>query len=239
LVAAVNGGAIYTLNRAFASYSVDQATGLVLNQSGRYLSSGVNTNLARVGNVFPLRLILHNRSDSNQVSLLQHVYVGQGSTTTNTVIANRESLLNSTQLATARRITATHLPFSRTNLPWTKTGSLSPGNVIIFTVAVSYKDQISNPFLHTFHPDHDNLDANFKALQAPGVESYNITRTITLTFSTPGTDFASLTASAQSRNGTYEETMTLGAQGSAARDFRFSGSFTLQLISPVATLTTQ
>ncbi|MDB6055512.1 MAG: hypothetical protein JWN25_3035 [Verrucomicrobiales bacterium] len=239
LVAVVNGGAIYTLSRSFASYTVDQASGLVTDQSGRYLSSGVNTNLANVGNVFPLRLILHNRTDASQVSLLQHVYVGKGNTTTNTIIANRESLLDSTQLASARRITAIHLPFSRTNLPWTVTGSMSPGNVVNFNVAVSYKDQISNPFLHTFHPDHDNLDANFKAVQPRGVESYDITRAIRLTFSNPGTDFASVTASAQSRSGTYEETMTMGGQGSASRDFRLSGSFTLQLISPVATLTTQ
>ncbi len=238
LVAVVNGGAIYTLSRTFASYTVDQTTGLVTDQNGLYLSSGVNTNLAKVGRTFPLRLILH-RSEANQASLLQHVFVGKGANSTNSIIASRESLLDATQLASARRITATHLPFSKTNLAWTVPGTFSPGNVVIFTVAESYKDQASNPFLHTFHPDHDNLDANFKSLQARGVESYDITRTIKLTFTTPGTDFNSLTASAQSRTGTYEETMTLGAQGGASRDFRLTGSFTLQLISPVATLTTQ
>ena len=29
------------------------------------------------------------------------------------------------------------------------------------TVTLSYNDQASNPFLHTYHPDHDNLDATF------------------------------------------------------------------------------
>ena len=239
LVAVENGGAIYTLNRAFASYTVDQATGLVLDQNGRYLSSGVNTNLARVGNVFPLRLILHNRADSNEVSLLQHVYVGQGKTTTNTIIANRESLLDPAQLASARRITATQLPFSRTNEPWTRTGSMNPGHVVIFDVAVDHNNHASNPFLHTFHPDHDNLDANFQAVQAQGIESFSISRTIKLTFNTPGDDFASVTASAQSRNGTYEETMTIAGVGTATRDFLLTGSFILQLISPVANLTTE
>ncbi len=236
LVAVVNGGAIYTLSRSFASYTVDSTSGLVTDQNGLYLSTGVNTNLAKVASVYPLRLILH-RSDANQVSLFQHVFVGKGLNSTNTVIATRESLLDVTQLATARRITATHLPFSRTNLPWSATGTFSPGNVVVLTVDESYKDQTSNPFLHTFHPDHDNLDANFKTVQPRGVESYDIRRTIKLTFNTPGTDFNSLTASAQSRTGTYEETMNIGAQGSASRDFRLSGSFTLQLISPIATLT--
>jgi hypothetical protein len=32
--------------------------------------------------------------------------------------------------------------------------------------------------------------------------------------------------------------MTMGAQGGASRDFRLTGSFDLQLISPIATLTT-
>jgi hypothetical protein len=238
LVAVVNGGAIYTLSRTFASYTVDATSGLVTDQNGRYLSTGVNTNLAKVGSVFPLRLILH-LSATSQVNLFQHVFVGKGVNSTNTVVATRESLLDPTQLATARRITATHLPFSRTNLTWSCPGNFNPTNVVLFTVVESYKDQTSNPFLHTFHPDHDNLDANFKTVLPRGVESYDITRTIKLTFGSPGTDYNSLTASAQSRTGTYEETMNIGAQGGASRDFRLSGSFTLQLISPIATLTTQ
>lgn len=239
LAAVVNGGAIYTLDRSFASYTVDQESGLVLDQNGRYLSTGVNTNLAGVASAFPLRLILHHRSQDSQVNLLQQVFVGPGRDTTNTVITSQESLLDSNQLAAARRITATHLPFSRTNLPWNANGVFHPGSVVRFTVAVSYKDHVSNPFLHTFHPDHDNLDANFKTVLPRGVESYDITRAIKLTFNPAGTDFNSLTASAQSRRGTYEETMTIGAQGGASRDFRLTGSFDLQLISPIATLTTQ
>lgn len=239
LVAVVNGGTIYTLNRTFASYTVDPTSGLVEDQNGLYLSSGVNTNLAKVGSVFPLRLILHNQSTNNQVTLLQHVYVGPGANTTNTVVATHENQLDPNQLAAARRITATHLPFTTTNMTWSTSGAFNPGNVLLFSVGLSYKDQTSNPFLHTFHPDHDNLDANFKTILPRGVESYDINRTLKLTFNAPGNDFASLTASAQSRAGTYEETMTLGAQGGASRDFRLSGSFTLQRISPVSTLITQ
>lgn len=239
LVAVVNGGFIYTLSRSFASYAVDETSGLVTDQNGLYLSSGVNTNMARVSRVFPLRLVLHNQSSASQVSLLQRVFVGPGRSGTNTVVATQEGLLDANQLASARRITATHLPFSHTNAFWRTGGTFGSGSVLIFTVGESYKDQVSNPFLHTFHPDHDNLDVNFKTVQPRGVESYDLTRTIRLTFTTPGTDFDSLTASAQSRTGVYEETMTVGAQGGASRDFRLSGSFNLQLISPVATLTTQ
>lgn len=237
VVAVVNGDAIYTLSRTFASYTVDPSTGLVLDQGGLYLSTGVNTNLARVGNVFPMRLILHNQSVSNRISLLQQVYFGPGRNTTNTVVATSESLLDPTQLAAARRVTAVHLPFTRENKPWVTLGSFSPGNFLIFTVPLSYKDHTSNPFLHTFHPDHDNLDAGFQSLQGRGVESYDITRTMKLTFNPRSTDFASLTAAAQNLVGTYEETMTIGGPGGSSRDFRFAGSFSLLLITPAAVLT--
>ena len=238
VVAVVNGGAIYTLSRTFASYTVDANTGLVMDQSGLYISSGVNTNLARVGNVFPMRLILHNQSTSNQISLLQQVFVGPGRNATNMVVATGESLLDPSQLAAARRITAVHLPFTRQNKPWTTVGSFSPGNVLIFTVPLSYKDHASNPFLHTFHPDHDNLDAGFQAVLGRGVESYDVTRTMKLTFSPRSADFASLTAAAQNLAGTYEETMTIGGARGSGRDFRFAGGFSLRLINPAPVLTT-
>ena len=238
IVAVENQGAIYTLTRSFASYTVDPASGLVRDQNGVYLSSGVNTNMARVRTPFPLRLILHNDSVANQVRLFQRVFVGPGKANTNTVVATQESLLDPNQLASARRISATHLPFSADNPAWSTVGSLNPGVAVTFTVPVSYKDHASNPYLHTFHPDHDNLDAGFKNVLARGAESYDVTRTIMLAFSPPGTDFASLTDATQSRGGTYQETMTIGGPNGFSRDFRLSGSFTLNLITPVSTVTT-
>jgi hypothetical protein len=127
---------------------------------------------------------------------------------------------------------------ARTNGYLAMAGQFRPGNAVTVTVGMDSQSPL-NPFFHKYHPDHDNLDVNFAALQPRGVEAYDITRTLRLTFTTPGTDFGSLTATAQSRTGVYEETMTIGAQGGAARDFRLSGSFSLQLISPVANLTTQ
>ncbi len=238
LVAVERPGSIYTLNRRFASYTVDPASGVVRDQDGVNLSSGVNTNMARVPMPFPLRLILHNDPVSNQVRLFQRVFVGPGNTTNSTVVATQESLLDANQLASARRISATHLPFSADNSPWSTIGSLNPGVAVTFTVPLSYKDHASNPYLHTFHPDHDNLDAGFKNVLPRGMESYDVTRTITLTFNPPGTDFASLTDAAKSRGGTYQETMTIGGPNGSSRDFRLSGSFNLNLITPVSTVTT-
>ena len=230
---------IFTLQRTFADYELDAATGLIRDQAGRYISSGVNTSMAKVPSPVPLRLILHNNATASKVSLLQRVFVGKGANTPNTVVANREQWLDATQIASARRISATHLPFTLTNTIWSVAGNFAPGSVVTLTVPLDYNDHTSNPFLHTFHPDHDNLDANFKNVLPQGTESYAVTRQLKLTFTSGGADFRSLTASAQGRSGTYEETISLGGKAGATREFRLTGTFSLQRISPISTLTTQ
>ena len=230
---------ILTLQRTFADYELDTATGLIRDQAGRYISSGVNTKMAKVPSPVPLRLILHNNATASKVSLLQRVFVGKGANTDNTVVANREQWLDATQIASARRISAPQLPFSLTNTVWTATANFNPGSVVTVTVPLDYNDHASNPFLHTFHPDHDNLDPKFGTVRKLGEESYSITRQLKLTFTSGGADFRSLTASAQGRSGTYEETITLGGKNAASREYQLSGTFSLQRISPVSTLTTQ
>ncbi|MEN9678073.1 MAG: hypothetical protein RIS76_3969, partial [Verrucomicrobiota bacterium] len=230
----VGNGSIFVLARSFASYTVNADNGLVEDSTGAYLTSGVNTNNAGVASAMPLRLILHNRGDGN-VTLLQRVYVG-ADVNTNTVVANRQSLLDPAQLASARRISAVHLPFATNNPVWTATGNVLPGSVVNFNLFLSYKDQASNPFLHTFHPDHDNLQTDFQHVQPRGLESYDISRNLLLSFTPPGTNYGSLTAAAQTAAGYYQETMNIGGLGAASRDFRFNGTFSLQQISTVTNL---
>ena len=229
---------ILTRQRTFASYDVDPTSGLILDQAGRYVGGGVNTNLAKVVTPVPLRLILHNDAAASRVSLLQRVFVGKGAQSSSNIVTHREQLLDSAQLASARRITAPHLPFSLTNTFWTTTGNFNAGSNVALTVDLDYNDQASNPFLHTFHPDHDNLDAKFKQVRARGEESYSITRQIRLAFEPAGSDFRSLTGGAYRRGGTYEETIILGGKGGASREFHLSGTFSLQRISSVSTLST-
>ena len=106
-------------------------------------------------------------------------------------------------------------------------------------IPLAYDDQSSNPFLHTYHPDHDNLNAQFTAGQPRGAESYGIRREITLTFTTPANDFDSLTGSSQDMGGNFSEVMTLQSRGAQARQFHVLGTFSLKRISDIATLTTQ
>jgi len=208
----------------------------VLSSNGSYIITSIDTNLGPVVQPYPLRLILHN--DGTNVVLLQHVFVGL-SPYSNAMVATTQDLLDPNQLASARRITATHLPWSPTNALWQVAGSLGPGGVLTTTVGTAYDDQSSNPFLHTYHPDHDNLDATFQNELAQGYESYGITRQITLNVSPPGNDFNSLTSGAQSLGGYYLETITLSGLGGATRNFYVSGAFALTRISTIPTLNQQ
>ncbi len=208
----------------------------VMSDSGSYIITSVNTNLGPVARPFPLRLSLHN--DGTNVVLLQHVFAGL-SPYTNRMLATTQNLLDPAHLDSARRITATHLPWSEANVPWRFTGQLGPGGLLTTTVDLPYDDQASNPFLHTYHPDHDNLDASYQTELAQGYESYRITRQITLNVSPPGNDFASLTSASQNLVGYYQETIRLGGLGGAERDFNVSGTFALNRISTIPLLNQQ
>ncbi len=223
-------------------YERDPNTGRVLvfggpeQKTGSYLLDGpIKIDSGAVARPFPLRLIVHNSGSA--VKLLQKVYhgVGLGS---NMVVATREDLLLSAQLGEARRISSVQFPTSAGNIPWDFTGSLQQGGSLTVNVPLSYDDQASNPFLHTYHPDHDNLDPQFTTAQARGVESYGVTRQITLSVTPPGNDFNSLTQGSQDLTGNYSELITFQARGSQTRQYNVLGTFSLKRISDIATLTT-
>jgi hypothetical protein len=193
-----------------------------------------------VPRAFPLRLVLHNPAAGNAV-LLQRVYCGLDPQT-NYVIATSEAALHRSQLPLARRISCVHLPHLTPNIPWAFNANLGQSPTLTTTVLMDYKDQASNPFLHTYHPDHDNLDGTFESVLPQGAESYSVRREITLTFAPPGDDFASLTASGRTLSGEYLETITLeglarGGGAKDARQFNVRGSFQLTRVLTVATLT--
>ncbi len=208
----------------------------VISSNGNYIITSINTNLGSVVQPFPLRLILHN--DGTNVVMLQHIFYGL-SRYSNAMLSTSQSLLDPNHLDSARRITATHLPWSSTNALWHLAGRLGSGAVLTTTVGTAYDDQSSNPFLHTYHPDHDNLDATFQNELAQGYESYGITRQITLNVSPPANDFVSLTSSAQNLVGYYLETISLSGLGGATRNFYVTGTFALTRLSTIPTLNQQ
>jgi hypothetical protein len=224
-------------------YERDPNSGRVLvfggpdQRTGAYLVDGpIKTDPGTVARPFPLRLIIHN--DGATSRLLQKVFHGLDAGS-NTVLTTREGLLLPTQLANARRISSVHLPTSAGNIPWNFTGTMVQGGTLTVTVPLSYDDQASNPFLHTYHPDHDNLDSQFGAGLARGTESYGVTRQVTLTFTEPADDFDSLTSGSGDFSGRYSEVLTFQSKSSQTRQYNVLGAFSLKRISDIATLTTQ
>lgn len=215
-------------------YERDADNNPVVGTNGAYVVTGVNTNLGPVSTPFPLRLILHN--DGTHVVLMQRVFYGSD-IYSNTIITTSESKLDPAQLGNARRITAVQFPWTPDNQTWAFTGQLLPGATLSTTVDLPYDDQASNPFLHTYHPDHDNLNASFDTELPIGSESYGISRQITLTLNSAGSDYASLTQFGQSFQGAYTEAITMTGLGGATRTFNVAGSFAINRISPIAVLT--
>ena len=238
-VAVVNGGYIWTSAQTTNYITVDTNSNLLIGANKAYIVTGTNTTLAPVPRPVPLRLILHDTGTGMDVKLLQRVYFGQRYAT-NVVIATTESVLDTATLGSARRISAPHLPFSHTNTPWQQvSGAMRLGSNLIFNVMLDYNDHTSNPFLHTFHPDHDNLKPDFRTVEPQGTESYAVVRQIALTFNPPADDFASLTAGSSTMTGTYSEIITISGRPGHSRQFRLSGTFALNRVSPIATLTTE
>ena len=220
------------------TYQLDSNNKPALGPNGAYLVTGTNTNLGDTASPFPLRLILHN--DGTNVVLLQRVFFGSD-IYSNSIVTTRESSLDPSKLSSARRITAVQFPWTRNNNPWALSGRLLPGAALstIADVSLPYTDQAGNPFLHTFHPDHDNLDHTTTppTQLARGLVSYDINRHITLTLNPVGTDFDSLTRYGRSFQGAYNESITLVGIGGAPRTFNVAGTFLINRVSPIAVLT--
>lgn len=180
---------------------------------------------------FDLRLILHVTTNGTTRLLREVIQMFQNGTYTNnssgqqvlsqpgqTVLLTDDTLLSQfTGVAlrdgvpVGRRISTAGYDFDPpggTNY-LTMTGTFGIGNSVGCTITL-LPTTPTNPFLHRFHPDHDNLDAFYQPL-APNVppEVYTISRQIQLQF-TP-TDPTGQSAADYGYNeigGTYSETLT-------------------------------
>ena len=232
----VGSAAVTQVGNYLKTYQRNASNGLVQNPNGAYVVASLQTNLGPTAASFPLRLILHNTG--TQVKLLQRVFYGSD-VYSNILVTTSESRLDPARLGNARRISAVQFPWTPNNDTWAFVGQLQPGATLTADVPLAYTDQADNPFLHTFHPDHDNLDRTVTPPRqlAQGLESYGLSRHITLTLNTVGADFDSLTQFGQTFQGAYSETMQLAGIGGATRTFNVTGAFALNRISPIAVLT--
>jgi len=178
------------------------------------------------------------------VRLLQRIFLGlrnSGEELIETILTTNEENLNLDNLDTARRITAAHLPAISTSATsesaWeSSSGSLLGGGDLKFNVGLAHDNQASNPFLHTYHPDHDNKDAEFENQFGPGIESYGVNREITLSLSPAENDFESVTRGGTQILGEYYETIVFDAGQSEKMTNRVSGHFVLNRIMNLGTI---
>ena len=190
---------------------------------------------------FPVRLIVHNPGPGSQAKLLQRVFYGSD-TSSNLVVSTSEASLDPAQLGRARRISSSLIPWTSQNQPWALSGRLGQDAEMTVTVDIPFDEHAANPFLHTFHPDHDGKDATFRTQLPVGAESYGLRRTITLKVKPPSSNVFEV-GSRQSIRGVYDETLEIIGLARAGgthdkRVFKVAGTFSLTRISPVPVLTT-
>lgn len=108
--------------------------------------------------------------------------------------------------------------------------AVAVGATSTWEIIVPHNDP-TNPFVHTYHPDHDNLDASFSLPLESGVESYTVGRTVRFTFtSEPPDDTAVPGWGTTILGGIYEETLT----GVNSVPLEVSGTFSMQRVSEIA-----
>jgi hypothetical protein len=188
---------------------------------------------------FKLRTLLH-LSDSGTARLLSEVYLGQLALAPNNVgLCTSEALLKQNALGSAQCFSSSHLPMDQ--VITAGSGSFATGQTLTRVITVFYNDA-TNPFVHAYHPDHDNKDARGDWLSATedasGLkqteESHDIRRTCQFIFTASPPAGSSVTSGWGSSviGGNYIETMT----GVHKDPLILSGTFELRRASSIGTL---
>jgi hypothetical protein len=224
---------------------------LQTNLNEEVTRTGVNPNATPTASQFTLRLIVH--VDTNGVTrLLKEVlqmttlptYVTAGDGTRvvddpgHVVLVTDERLiptLGGTAMRggqpVARRLSSSHFDFpgapERNFIDFE--GQFTPGGVVRARIVID-PNFPTNPFKHTFHPDHDNLTADFKQFKA---EAFSIEREVLLLIGGSPSNGKPYPAYGYSRlEGDYREIVS----GLHREPISASGSFILRRISDVGVL---
>jgi hypothetical protein len=201
---------------------------------------------------FDLRLLLHVTTNGQPRLLKEVIQMWQPSIFTNDSSGNKvldkpgryvllanDSLVPQFQgsalrsgAAVGRRLSTVDFDFDGgTNNFLVMAGSFGVGQTASCTINLD-PNFPTNPFKHKYHPDHDNLDANFQPLPPGKEEAFRITRQIQLQFSAsdPAGTNASLTGIEYGNSilgGTYTETVS----GLHRTNLVASGTFRLSRVS--------
>lgn len=179
------------------------------------------------GSSFPLRYLIHV-ADDGSARVLSQVFMGPMAASPHDFgLCLTEAGLKADAKSIARRIVATHMPL---DLALAGTGSFGIDSVLSCTIATPFDDP-TNPFVHQYHPDHDNKSGQ-TALEA-GEESYNVTRQVSFTFTATPPGGGSATGWGSSViGGTYSEFVS----GLHKDSINITGTFELRRASELGTL---
>jgi hypothetical protein len=188
-------------------------------------SSGATT-----PNSLQLRYLVHVDS-AGTARLLSHVFIGVlGASGTEVGLTVLEDELRADQLASATRLAAAHMPLDR--VLTTGSGSVALGGTLTRTITIPFDDPVS-PFVHAYHPDHDNRDPRGQLISA-GEESYDISRQVSFEFlATPPAGVSGNGWGSSVLGGNYSETIT----GAHKEALTTRGSFVLRRVSEISEIT--
>jgi hypothetical protein len=181
-------------------------------QRGQTVSAG-----EAAPSLFTMRLLLH--SDGAGVArLLQQAYTGTATGGVAAVGAKQSSFTAPGK--PNGRLSSAHFPVG---MSLQGAGAVGLSGSLTFTLPLDYRDP-SNPFVHAYHPDHDNLDDRFQGVLPKHRESPEVNRTITLNFAAQNPVGFDPSWGSTTLGGTYTETVT----GLRATPITTSGHFILR-----------
>jgi hypothetical protein len=190
------------------------------------------TNLLGTPAPASFRLLVHVNA-YGQAQLLQRVVLAWDPTLTSAPHTNGTYALFAddhavpTEATDVKRIDSVAFPVMP---PVALTGSFS--NALTGALTNRFDDP-TNPFLHRYHPMHDNKNWDFEAYP-DAVETRTIQRNLTLTFNTVTNNSSNPFYGVDRLSGTYAETLA----GLRAQDILVRGAFALQRISRINQLIT-
>ena len=183
------------------------------------------------GSAFPLRYLIHV-SDDGTARVLSQIFMGPMAAAPHDFgLCLSEAGLKEDAKSAASRIVATHMPLDL-DLALGTTGSFALAGDLSCTIATPFNDP-TNPFVHQYHPDHDNKSGQTELLA--GQESYDVTREVTFTFTDAPPGGGSATGWGSSViGGTYGEVVSGLHRDSDG--LNLSGTFELRRASELGTL---
>ena len=186
------------------------------------------------GSAFPLRYLIHV-DDHGTAQVLSQIFMGPMAAAPHDFgLCFSEEGLKADAKSAASRIVATHMPLDQALIT---TGSFAIAGDLSCTIDTPFNDP-TNPFVHQYHPDHDNKSGQDSLLA--GQESYKVTRNVTFTFTEAPPSGGSATGWGSSViGGTYGEVVSGLHRDSVATGgdgLHLSGTFELRRASELGTL---